>query len=145
MSSKHTTILYLGATGYIGGAALDRILDTDKDSNLRVTVLVRDKAKAAAFATVDPRLTPLTGSLGDLELLETQASKHDVVVNTANADDLPATEAILRGMAKRTKETGVKSILIHTSGTGMLSDVSNQRAFNNHASEATQRPQRQTG
>jgi hypothetical protein len=80
----------------------------------------------------------------DLDLLEEQASKHDITINTANADDvsvsaqwiglfavlthsrapqLPATKAILRGQAKRKEETGHRPILIHTSGTGVLSDV----------------------
>ncbi len=46
------------------------------------------------------------------------------MLTQSHALQLRATEAILRGQAKRKEETGHRPILIHTSGTGVLSDVS---------------------
>jgi hypothetical protein len=57
------------------------------------------------------------GSHSDLDIIEEQASKADIVLNAADADDLDLTNAILRGI-KRTS-IGKKPILIHTSGTGL--------------------------
>lgn len=85
---------------------------------------MRDKSKGEGFTKLDSRITPVHGSLQDLDVLEDQAAKHDIVVNTADADALSAANAINKGMARRTKETGKPGILIHTSGTGCLSDVS---------------------
>jgi hypothetical protein len=57
------------------------------------------------------------GSHSDLDIIEEQASKADIVLNAADADDLDLTNAILKGI-KRTS-IGKKPILIHTSGTGL--------------------------
>jgi hypothetical protein len=42
---------------------------------------------------------------------------------------LEVTKALLRGMAKRKAETGHRPVYIHTSGTGVLADVSTLVAF----------------
>lgn len=55
-----------------------------------------------------------------MDIIEEQASKADIVLNTADADDLELTKAILRGI-KRTTAGGKRPILIHTSGTGVAS------------------------
>jgi nucleoside-diphosphate-sugar epimerase len=141
MSPK--SIFFIGATGYIGGQALDRILKADKSA--RVSVLVRDASKGTGFTKVDSRITPVNGSMSDLKLLEEQAAKHDVVVNTANADGEEETAAILKGMARRTKETGERAILIHTSGTGVLSDTADgeyagDKVYTDYLADTTQTP-----
>jgi len=59
------------------------------------------------------------GSHTDLDIIREEASKADVILNAADADDLDLTKAILAG-AKSTK-TGKTPILIHTSGTALAS------------------------
>jgi hypothetical protein len=49
----------------------------------------------------------------------------DIVINTADADDLPLTRAVLQGLTTRAKnQRGLarSPILIHTSGTGVVTD-----------------------
>ncbi|CAK9785269.1 NAD-P-binding protein [Cutaneotrichosporon oleaginosum] len=141
MSPK--SIFFIGATGFIGAQALDRILKADKTA--RVSVLVRDASKGAGFTRIDSRITPVHGSMEDLPLLEDQASKHDMVVNTANADGEAETAAILRGMARRTRESGERAVLIHTSGTGVLSDTADgeyagDKIYTDYLADTTQVP-----
>jgi len=50
------------------------------------------------------------------------ASEADVVFSIADCNDLPAAQATLKGLEKRFKTTGSVPTLIHTSGTGVLSD-----------------------
>lgn len=59
------------------------------------------------------------GSNSDIALITEEASKADVILNAADADDLELTKAVLAG-AKQTT-TGKRPILIHTSGTGVAS------------------------
>lgn len=100
-------------------------MKADKDA--KITVLGRKPDVLKGFEAVDPRISTVQGSLEDCDLLEELASKHDITVNCADADNIKATEAILRGIQKRHKETGNAPILIHTSGTGTLCDVSQSR------------------
>jgi hypothetical protein len=58
----------------------------------------------------------------DASLLTELASKADIIVNCANADDLGATQALLEGAKKRKAETTHRVLYIHTSGTGVLGD-----------------------
>ena len=57
--------------------------------------------------------------LGKIAGLVAQA---DIVVNAADADDLPLTKAILNGLKTRNAAGGLRPILIHTSGTGVATD-----------------------
>lgn len=62
------------------------------------------------------------GSHDDLEKIQNLAAQADIVVNAADADDLPLTKAILEGLKARSVTATFKPILIHTSGTGVISD-----------------------
>lgn len=106
--------------GYIGSTVLDRLLKADPDA--KVTVYGRRPEALEGFAKVNSRLVPAEGSLSDHDKLEKLASEHDVTVNCADADGVEATAAILRGLKKR-HESGKTPILLHTSGTGTLSDL----------------------
>lgn len=106
--------------GYIGSSALNAILKADSDA--KVTVYGRRPEVVEGFSKVDSRLVPAIGSLDDHDKLEKLASEHDITVNCADADGKAANQAILRGLKKR-HESGKTPILIHTSGTGTLSDL----------------------
>lgn len=107
-------------TGYIGSTVLDRILKADRDA--KITVYGRRPEVLQGFAKVDARLAPAEGSLSDLDKLEQLAAEHDITINCADADGYDANAAILRGLKKR-HESGKTPILLHTSGTGTLSDL----------------------
>ncbi|VDC00640.1 unnamed protein product [Peniophora sp. CBMAI 1063] len=113
-----TKIFLTGATGYIGGACLQRLLE---ESSFQITALARDAEKARLLNGLG--VATIVGSLEDSELLAGAAAAADVVFHTADADHLPAIYSLLRGiMRSRHDETKEAGILIHTSGTGTLRD-----------------------
>ncbi|KAI0710132.1 NAD-P-binding protein [Earliella scabrosa] len=117
-----TTVFLIGATGYIGGAVLARLLEEKKYAlpKTHITVLTRSGEKARRLRAFG--LEPVVGSLDDLKTLEEIATKSDVVIQCADADHMRANKAILGGLRKRHEASGTTPILIHTSGTAVLSD-----------------------
>ncbi|KAF9565241.1 NAD(P)-binding protein [Agrocybe pediades] len=113
-------ILFTGATGYIGGSVLARLLSHPQSDSFRITILVRDAQKAAQFRSMG--IHSVVGTYSDLQLLENLAADANLVVACADADDEDAARAILRGLKQRYDKTGEASTLIHTSGTGILID-----------------------
>ncbi|KAJ6505934.1 hypothetical protein DFH09DRAFT_943541 [Mycena vulgaris] len=117
------TIFLTGATGYIGGTVLTRLLEHPLGRALDITVLVRSSEKASLFNRVlgkKHNFSAVVGSYGDLDLLRELAADADVVFACADADDFPAAKAILSGMKDRHSGTGVAPTLIHT--VSVLSD-----------------------
>ncbi|KAJ7824957.1 NAD-binding protein [Mycena olivaceomarginata] len=133
-----TNFLFTGATGtftsilrsfagelsYIGGSVLARFLAHPHaaSNKFHFTVLVRDPTKAEKFRALGDNVTAVLGSHSDVQLVERLASEADVVIATADADDLGAAKATLTGLRKRHAQSGVAPIFINTSGTGVLSD-----------------------
>ena len=118
------TVFLTGATGYIGGSVLTRLLALETPPSA-ITALIRDPKKAdllSSISTSGTTLTPLLGSLEDHEKLIKAAETHDIVISTADADDLGSIKALITGMKNRKKSTGHRSLFIHTSGTGVFSD-----------------------
>jgi len=126
MSSK-TNIFITGATGYIGGSVLLRLLDHPKADTFHITALVRSEGKAAKLRTLG--IDTVIGSLSESDKLEKLASEADLVFSIADADDLGAAKAVLAGLKKRHEQTGTVPILIHTSGTGVFADMTPYETF----------------
>ncbi|KAJ7785350.1 NAD(P)-binding protein [Mycena maculata] len=114
-----TNFFLTGATGYIGGSVLTRFLAHPHADSFQFTVLVRDPKKAEKFEELG--VQAVVGSHQDAALVERLASQADVVIATADCDDLGAAKATLEGLRKR-HTLGVVPIFINTSGTGVLSD-----------------------
>ncbi|KAF1995118.1 NAD dependent epimerase/dehydratase family protein [Amniculicola lignicola CBS 123094] len=110
------SLFITGATGYIGGEVLYRIATTYPD--LSITALVRTSDKGAKVAAQFPSIRCVYGDLSSTDLITTEASKADIVVHTADCDDVSSANAIIAGMSQK---EGKKGYLIHTSGTGILS------------------------
>ncbi|KIP05180.1 hypothetical protein PHLGIDRAFT_31023 [Phlebiopsis gigantea 11061_1 CR5-6] len=120
MASK-TPILLIGATGYIGGAVLAKLLAHPSSSTFDITVIVRGAEKVKGFEKIGVKA--VVGSFKeDLALVEELTENAHVVFSCADADDLPAIQAILTGLRKRHAKLGDLPILIHTSGTGILTE-----------------------
>ncbi|KAF8894204.1 hypothetical protein CPB84DRAFT_1848538 [Gymnopilus junonius] len=115
-----TKIFMTGVTGFIGGSVLGRFLDHKDASQFGITALVRSPAKAEKLKSIG--VNAVVGSLDDIALTENLASDADVVVSMADCDTVPFAEAILRGMKRYHQKNGTVPILIHTSGTGVLTD-----------------------
>jgi uncharacterized protein YbjT (DUF2867 family) len=76
MPSK-TQVFITGATGYIAGSVLDRLLRHPTSATSEITVLVRKADKVPAFESLGVRT--VLGSYDDHALLEKQASLSDVI------------------------------------------------------------------
>jgi uncharacterized protein YbjT (DUF2867 family) len=119
MAQQPTTIFLLGATGYIGGTVLAQLL-ADKNK-YTITTLSRSPERTKLLEKEG--ITAIQGSLSDLEILEKEAAANDVTIHCADADDLPAVQAIIKGLRKGgRRRNGEKRVYIHTSGTGVLAD-----------------------
>ncbi|KAI0696908.1 NAD(P)-binding protein [Cytidiella melzeri] len=113
-----TPILLIGATGYIGGSVLAHLLKHPSKETFDITVLVRSADKANRLEKFGVK--PVVGSYHDTALVEELAEKAHVVFSCADADAMDATKAFLAGLRKRHAKLGDLPILIHTSGTGLL-------------------------
>ncbi|EPQ52538.1 NAD P-binding protein [Gloeophyllum trabeum ATCC 11539] len=113
-------VFITGATGYLGGSVLQRLLAHPERTSFSITALVRNVEKAKLLEEFCVKTT--IGSYSDLDKLEAAASTADVFFAIANCDDLPAAKAILQGLKKRHAETGKQPILIHTSGSAIIID-----------------------
>jgi len=73
-----TKFFITGATGYIGGTILDRLLSHPSASSGSFFALVRSEEKAKKLK--EAGITPILGSLSDLDIIEKAASEADVVI-----------------------------------------------------------------
>ncbi|TRM56142.1 hypothetical protein BD626DRAFT_576071 [Schizophyllum amplum] len=118
--ANNLNIFMTGATGYIGGAVLARLLRGQNSQKLHIKALVRDAGKALKLK--DFGVEPVMGTLDDAELIEKEASKADVIISAASADHEPSCQAILRGAKTSFRRTAMQPIFIHTSGIMSLAD-----------------------
>ncbi|KAG9123930.1 hypothetical protein FRC07_013471 [Ceratobasidium sp. 392] len=120
MSPVPGSIFILGATGYIGGAVFTGIRKAYPD--VPVAALVRNPSNNAAIEAQGARV--VQGSHSDYDLIQKEASKADLIINCADADDLELTKALLKGIKQRKETSGAKlPILVHTSGTSVVGDA----------------------
>ena len=112
--APHRSVLLIGV-GYVGQNVLDELLAAKHP----VTTFVRRPEQAAIFESIGAKT--VLGSLSDLTLLTAQTAQHEIIINTASADDLPSVQAILAGVRQRV-HAGLPTIYLHTSGSGALQD-----------------------
>lgn len=112
-------IFLTGATGYIGGTVLDKLLHSSHKGKWDITVLTRSQDTVPKFKELG--VTPLIGGLDDAETLTKAATEADVVLQLADSDHLPATKALVEG-CNRNSSNGRRKIFIQCSGTGILVD-----------------------
>ncbi|KAJ8481047.1 hypothetical protein ONZ51_g6272 [Trametes cubensis] len=121
MSSNKVSIFLTGATGYVGGSVLQRLLDHPKAGTFDISVIVRNAEKAKILKSKFG-VNAVVGTHQDLDKLEALAENAHIAFHCADSDDLPAAKAILSGLKKRHAKLGDLPILIHTSGVGVLTD-----------------------
>ncbi|CDO74494.1 hypothetical protein BN946_scf184979.g49 [Trametes cinnabarina] len=118
-------ILLTGATGYIGGSILQRLLQHPNAQKFEIATLVRDPAKAKILEEKFGVKTTL-GSVTDQDKLAALAEGAHVIIHTADsADNADAIHAIRRGLKSRHEKTGDLPHLIHTSGAAIFMDPKN--------------------
>jgi len=119
-SLDQASVFVIGATGYIGGSVLAAYVSNHPE--FVYTALVRNPKDNKAIESLGVRV--LQGSNSDLDLVGKAVSENDIVLNCADADDLPLADAIIKGLFTRAaRKDGVrKPVYIHTSGTGVVMD-----------------------
>nr|VWO98122.1 Protein RecA (Recombinase A) [Ganoderma boninense] len=120
MSSK-TPIFITGVTGYIGGAVLASLLNHPSSDTFEITALVRSSEKAKILNDKFG-VKVVVGTHSEHDKIEKIVEDSHVVFHLADADDEPLIAAILKGLRSRHSKLGDLPILIHTSGTGVLTD-----------------------
>ncbi|KAI0737098.1 NAD(P)-binding protein [Daedaleopsis nitida] len=116
-----TSIFLTGATGYIGGAVLAKLLSHPSANTFDITALVRNADKAKILESKFA-VKAVVGTHQELDKIHDLAVQSHVVFHLADADDEPFMKALLGGMKERHAKIGDLPILIHTSGTGVLTD-----------------------
>ncbi|KAJ7763048.1 hypothetical protein B0H16DRAFT_1661807 [Mycena metata] len=88
---------------------------------VEITCLVRGEDRASAIRD-QLGVKVLVADLAEVDIIEAAAEIADVVLDTAQADFPKGCRAILAGLKTRYARTGIKSVFIHSSGTGALTD-----------------------
>ncbi|RPD64772.1 NAD(P)-binding protein [Lentinus tigrinus ALCF2SS1-6] len=105
MPSK-TSIFLTGATGYIGGAVLARLLNHPSSNTFDI---IHPNILLTKFG-----IKTVVGTHQELDKVESLAEGAHVVINLAEADNVPFMKAILSGLRKRQAKLGDPPLLIHT-------------------------------
>ncbi|KAF2794424.1 NAD(P)-binding protein [Melanomma pulvis-pyrius CBS 109.77] len=93
-----TRIFLTGATGFVGGDALQRIAL----SNIfkpNISCLIRDVEKGAQVSKSYPNIRIVHGDLDDVKFIENEARNSDIVVHLASTSHTESALAISRGLA----------------------------------------------
>ncbi|KAK4164573.1 hypothetical protein QBC43DRAFT_317774 [Cladorrhinum sp. PSN259] len=100
-----TRILLTGATGYVGGTLLHRIVNSSEPSiqSLTVDLLVRtDEAAEKLKAAYGDRITTIKwGGLTDTEFIADTAANYDIVINVGSGFITDGALAFVKGLSRR--------------------------------------------
>ncbi|ORX98363.1 hypothetical protein BCR34DRAFT_577306 [Clohesyomyces aquaticus] len=121
MATPKSHVLIVGATGYIGGSILSKLLQCSSAAELCISALIRRPEQAAKLQSMGVKPV-LFGGLDELETCKEVASQYDVVINAASASHDASARAMVEGLHLRQKATGRNAYMIHTSGTSILGD-----------------------
>ena len=110
--------VFLVGPGFIGWEVLDLLVA----EGYHVSTLVRRKEHAKAIET-ESNATTVPGTIDDMALITENTAKNDIIFHTATADHFHSVQAVLDGVSARAAN-GQPTIYIHTSGTGVLDDGS---------------------
>ncbi|KAH9994391.1 hypothetical protein BJV77DRAFT_943656 [Russula vinacea] len=114
-----STVFYIGATGYIGGAVLAELVKTHPE--LKITALVRNSSHVKAIRELG--IEVVEGSFSDTDLISSRVRVADITVNSADSDDVALNAAILAGQRARVVDDGKPpAVLLHTSGVAVFVD-----------------------
>jgi len=112
-------VFLLGATGFIGGEILYKLLTLPQFSKFDITVLTRCHEKAKQISQLTKgQVKPIVGSVRDPFLMYHQLQKADIVINTADVDNVRCAKYI-SNVATRIKKP---YLILHTSGTSVIGD-----------------------
>ena len=116
------SILFLGASGQVGGAFLS--VFRRAHPNNPITAYLRSTALDEALKALG-NVTIIHGTFEEYDRIEQLAASHEIIINCAASFNPPLTSVILKGI-QNTKAVRApkKPILLHLSGTGNFVDHS---------------------
>jgi len=118
--SKVPTVFVIGATGYIGGAALAALKKAYPQ--FCYSALVRSEEDIAIIQAAG--VSVVLGSTEDHKLITEIAASHDIAISAANAADLGLAKAALEGVKIRAVSGArTRPIFLHTSNTGITTNA----------------------
>ncbi|KAJ5519357.1 NAD-dependent epimerase/dehydratase [Penicillium expansum] len=94
-----TQIFLTGATGYIGGEVLHALQLAHPD--YKVAALIRDNGKASKVLAAFPKVRVVLADLDNIEVIEEESRKADIVIHAASNKHLESVKAIAKGLAGR--------------------------------------------
>ncbi|KAJ7145749.1 hypothetical protein C8R44DRAFT_655675 [Mycena epipterygia] len=102
-SQEKQKILFLGATGYIGGTILEKFLayTSTRADEVQITAFVRDPKKAVELELKAPRVKTVVGNNSELTKLRELAEAADVVFSVGESTNVEAVRATLEGAKAR--------------------------------------------
>lgn len=105
-------VFLTGATGYFGGTIAQKLIDAGHE----VVGLIREGGRATPEEMRARGITPVVGTLDDLDVLAEQAAAADVIINTANVDHRPSVDVFLKAIEDKSK------MFIQTGGSAIVAD-----------------------
>ena len=103
-------VFVAGATGYIGGSIVERLMATGH----QVSGLVRSEGKIPLLK--GRGIDPVVGTLDDPEILTKAAQAADAVIPAASADHTGCVVTLVTALERSGK------LLIHTTGSAIVAD-----------------------
>lgn len=112
-------VLLLGATGFIGGEILYKMLTLPEFEKFDITILTRCYEKAKRIQTITQgKVTPVVGSIRDPFLMYHEFQRADIVINAADVNSVRCAR-YLSNVASRIRKP---YLILHTSGTSVADD-----------------------
>ncbi|KAK4462752.1 hypothetical protein QBC42DRAFT_338114 [Cladorrhinum samala] len=125
-SSTTTRILLTGATGFVGGTLLHRLVNSEDATIRKLTfdALVRtdEAAEKLKNAYGDRVSTIKWAGLTDAEFIADTAANYDIVINVGSGFILDGALAFVRGLARRVKPGAPAPWILQISGCTNLAD-----------------------
>lgn len=115
MASTEQKTLFLIGPGLIGSSLLLKLKEVRPD--LKLVALTRRDDQAAELK--EQGVEPVKGTIADSHIVKEWATKADIIIHTASADDDKATFAVVDGLKARPKDAK-RAIYIQTSGNDEL-------------------------
>jgi N-acetyl-gamma-glutamylphosphate reductase len=109
--ASSTNILLLGATGYIGGTILSKLLTHPDKSSLKIRILVRSQEKVEKINGLHLGVEAFVGSTDDSALLEDLVAESDVVFSATPVQHSTVLSVVLKGLKRRFEKTGIATRL----------------------------------
>lgn len=122
-----TSILLVGATGYIGGSILSQLLTSSSISlqPLQISVLVRREQQAEKLRSIygERIKTVYWPGLHETRFIEQLAVHYDIIINAGSGFVVAGAKAFVDGLARRIEAGLPAPWLLHISGCTNLVDL----------------------